>query len=458
MGFRSSEPAIDRRVTHFSMFGSQTPSSPEAYGALIERDFRRNLSAFAGWEFLWGLGVPFALTTTFAPAYLDALQSPTVLIALVLTFPSLFSSFQLIVNYHTSSSRRLRVFGYSQMGSMLPWLAYSALSFVCGEYWPAPVHWLLFTLCLAVFNAMQCGPSSLYWEIMTDNTPKLRRGLLIGWRAAGFGGAGLSMGYFAGRVMSHWGTPQNFRVSFLVGTILYFLSCFMLLRVRDHINPAHNRQMGDDQPPWREYVLRTVHELWSNPNYRIFFFFYTLLMVCITTAPFMVAAAKGGLGATAQQQGFFGLVYLGTIASLGWAIGLLADRFGYRLIGCICSILLAGAFLICLFSRSIYLWYLAFAAYATCSFSAPALLSYMSAELCPHVPLGRLLAVGNVLIVAFVLLASLIAGAVVDSTGSYAPVFLANFVISVVAIFGFIFIVREPRSGQLYIIKTIPKG
>ena len=71
----------------------------------------------------------------------------------------------------------------------------------------------------------------------------------------------------------------------------------------------------------------------------------------------MVAAARDQLDATAQAQGVFGLVYLVTVGTLSWVMGLLADRFGYRLVGCLAGCLMAGAFLLCLLTREMRFWY-----------------------------------------------------------------------------------------------------
>jgi hypothetical protein len=70
----------------------------------------------------------------------------------------------------------------------------------------------------------------------------------------------------------------------------------------------------------------------------------------------------------------------------------------------------------------------------------------LRAELCPGVPAGRLIAVGNVMVVGFVLIGSTLCGMVIDATGSYPAVFTANLVLALVAAGGYLFVVREPRA------------
>ena len=427
------------------------------YERLVDRDFRRNVMAIGSWEFLWGLGMPFAMLATFVPAYLGAVDAPSVLIGFVLALPAVFSASQLVVSYFVPARRRADVYRIGIVLSLLPWLAYSVTAALWGENWPRPAHWALFTLAIAIFLAAANGGSSLYWEIMTDNVPPHRRGRLFGLRSMGMGLAGLLMGYPASLVLKHWETPLNFRISLSIGTTIFLLSCVSMLWLRDHVNPGHSGEEAD-RPPLSDYLRRTVHSLWQDPNYRIFIFFLALLAVAATAAPFMVAAARTQLNATAHEQGLFSLVFLGSVASMGWIIGLLADRFGYRLIGGIFGTLLAAAFFICLTTDRMMYWYFAYGAFALASYAMTMLLCNMSAELCPGAPPNRLMAVGNLLLMPFIIAAGTTNGAIVDLTHSYQPLFLANLIVSLIAVMGFIFIVREPRGGFLYIIKATPRG
>lgn len=436
---------------------AESDSARAEYERLVDRDFRRNVIAVTSWEFLWGLGMPFAMLATFVPAYLSAVEAPSVLIGFVLALPSVFAASQLVVSYYVPSRRRADVYRVGIILSLLPWLAYSLCAALWGDAWPRTAHWALFTVVIAIFLIAANGGSSLYWEIMTDNVPRHRRGRLFGLRSMGMGLAGLCMGWPASLVLKHWDTPLNFRISLTIGTTIFLLSCVSILLLRDHVNPQHSGEEAV-QPPLPDYLHSTVRGLWKDPNYRIFIFFLTLLAVAATAAPFMVAAARTKLNATAHEQGLFSLVFLGSVASMGWIIGLIADRFGYRVVGVIFGGLLAGAFLICVVTDRLFYWYFAYGGFALASYAMTMLLCNMSAELFPDTPPNRLLAVGNLLLVPFIVAASMANGAIVDLTHSYQPLFLANLVVSLVAVMGFIFIVREPRGGFLYIIKATPRG
>ena len=183
-----------------------------------------------------------------------------------------------------------------------------------------------------------------------------------------------------------------------------------------------------------------------------------LLFMTINGAPFLVDAARTQWHASSQAQGGFTIAYLVASMSLGWVIGLIADRLGYRLVGGINGGLMASTFFICLLTSRVAWLYVAYGAYAVAISSSAMLLCNMSVELCPQEPPNRLVAVGNILVAGFVVLATTLSGWVVDQIGSYQPIFIANLILSLVVVCGFGFIVREPRSGRLYTFAVTPRS
>jgi len=423
---------------------------------LVERDLRRNAGGVVGWEFTWGLGMPFAMFGTFAPAYLGAMHAPKAVIGLVLAFPMLFGALQLLPGYFLPPQQRLRRYRAAILMGVLTYLLYGVGAALWGEAWPASLHIALFSLAMFLFIGVTSSGSSIYWEIMTDNIPPRRRGWLFGLRNAGMGIAGLATGLVALRVLRQWPEPLNFRIGFIIGPSIYLISCACLWRVRDHVNPLHSRSLRAEEGPFFGYIAGALRQVWSDANYRSFIFFYALLMVATTGAPFMVDAAREQLGATAMGQGAFGLVYLGAAAAFGWIIGAAADRHGYRLVGCICSLLLTVTFLLCLAAPYMICWYVAYGCYTLAAVSMGMLLCNMSAEIHPHLPPSRLIGVGNLLVVGLVAVASPLSGAVAGWAGSYRPVFIVNLVLSILALLGFLLIVREPRGEHPRNVKLSP--
>ena len=433
------------------------PAITAEYEHLVERDYRRNLTAMVGWELMWGLGIPFALFSASVPAYLGALNAPKALIGLILSFPILFASGQILMSYLIPAGKRLMIYRSLVIGASMPWLVYSGAAFFWGIAWPLWVHFAAFTIVQILFIGTLNLVNSVYWEIMTDNIPPQRRGLVFGLRMFALGLPVLLMGYVATWVLSHWESPRNFQVSFVIGTTIYGLgSSIILWRLRDHVNPEHERLVEPSTASFGRYLQTTFRTLWQDPNYRIFLFFMVLLYMAINGAPFMVDAARTQLHASSRAQGGFSIAFLLANMCLGWGIGLLADRVGYRLIGGVIGGLMAGAFLICLLAHRIEWWYAAYGIYAVSASSVLMLLCNMSAELCPQEPPNRLIAVGNILMACFVLPATTLSGWIVDQVGSYQPIFIVNLILSLVVVFGFGFIVREPRSGRLYTLTITP--
>ena len=62
------------------------------------------------------------------------------------------------------------------------------------------------------------------------------------------------------------------------------------------------------------------------------------------------------------------------------------------------------------------------------------------------------------MLLPFVGISTPLAGAIIDRTGSYPAVFFMGATIAVIALCGFAFLVREPRTGKLYEFKQVAIG
>jgi cyanate permease len=82
----------------------------------------------------------------------------------------------------------------------------------------------------------------------------------------------------------------------------------------------------------------------------------------------------------------------------------------------------------------------------------------MSVELCPSISAVDLTALGGTFLLPFVAISSPLTGMIIDRTGNYAAVFYIGATIAVVALFGFAFLVREPRTGKLLEFKQTALG
>jgi len=437
------------------MTTDQTPSTTTPHEQLIERDLRRNVAAIVGWELLWGLGLPFALYWTLVPAYLQQLQASKTLIGLVGSFPTLFAPLAIVSSYWIRADRRMKVTRRTYVFAILPWLVYSVSALSWGQKWPLALHRAMMVFSAAAFMGGFRAMVATFFEVLTDNVPVKRRGKLFGLRSGALGGAGLASGYAAVRVLRHWPAPMNFQVSFLIGLALFLLSCSTLWFIRDHVNPAHTDLNETSRPPLWGWLKDSVSLVWHEPNYRQFLFFQGVLNAACLGASFVVAAAGDVLGATPEQQGVFGVVYVGGMAATGWLVGWVADRYGYRLTGFLIAALLASAYLTCFASRTLTLWFVAYGCMAVSNMAWNSILCNMGAEICPDVKPGHLMALGHSSVLLGVVPAMAACGRLVDYLGSYDAVFAVLLTLALVAALGFALLVREPRTGRLYMIKPL---
>ena len=426
-----------------------------SYEQLVDRDLRRNMAAVVGWEFLWGLGLPFALYWTMVPAYLQQLQASKTLIGIVGSFPTLFAPLAVVSSYWIRADRRLKVSRRVYLLAIVPWLAYSAAALLWGDAWPLALHRAIMVVAAAAFMGGFKSMVTLFFEMLTDNVPVNRRGKLFGFRSAALGGAGLASGYAAMLVLRHWPSPMNFRVSFLIGLIVFLLSCSTLWAIHDHVNPAHTDLSRTARQPLFAWLKESLSLVWHEPNYRLFIFFQGTLSVACLGASFVIAAAGDVLGASPEQQGIFGMVYVGGMATTGWIVGWAADRYGYRFTGFILAFLLAVAYFTCLTSRTLNLWFVAYGCMAVSNMAWNTILCNMGAEICPEVKPGRLMALGHSSVLLGVVPAMAACGRLADCLGSYDAVFSVLLTLALVSALGFALLVREPRTGRLYMIKPL---
>jgi MFS family permease len=194
----------------------------------------------------------------------------------------------------------------------------------------------------------------------------------------------------------------------------------------------------------------------SNPNYRLFVFFHLLNVSATSIAAFVVPYAKEKLAIPDSSVAAFSIIFLGTNAVMGLVVGRIADRFGYRVVGVLQSVLLIGFFLTVVSARSFAALCVAYGMYSTVSMSLLLVLCNMSLELCPQLGAIDLTALGSTIILPVVGVMPTLAGAIIDLTASYLSVFFVGSAVAFIALMGFISLVREPRSGKLYVVRQFP--
>lgn len=435
------------------------------YDQAVRGDYRRNIIAFIGFDFLWGLNIPFAFFLTVVPAYMTELRAPKVLIGIIVSLPMTMCPLQLIISHYFRNKPRKLWLMASYIACVIPWTLYSIFFLYFPDAISNILQIILFCICMILFMAGVIGNFSLYYSLMTDCTPLKRRGSLFGYRTT-FLAIGVLLMYPAARfVMNYWPEPNNFLVAFIIGNTLRMVACLIIPLVREHRDPGIQ---GDRRgaSKMNHLIPRTrlvIRKMLRNPNYRVFLFFTVLFFVSLIMGSFIIVFAKETLGLSGSEVLTFTIVQMTAAALFSMILGKLADKIGYRTIGVIQGLILSCGFVILLVATlksTVYVpaIYLGFFLYASMTSVASMVVNNLSIELLPKQNTATLIALANVLMMPAILVAMPLAGLVVDFTNSYIVVFAVGAAFAAISAVGFSFLVREPRERKMYVIKYTRRG
>ncbi|MBN1685660.1 MAG: MFS transporter [Spirochaetales bacterium] len=413
--------------------------------------YRRNVIVLVLFEVAWGLGMPFTLYPTMVPAYLTVLAASKFLIGAMQALWTICTPIQILSAHFHAGRKRTRNVMIIYMTAVGLRLIHDIIINLSGGILRTTTLQFLFAAATLAFVLFIVYGQPLFFGLMTENIPREKRGRLYGLRTFGLGVGGLAMGVIASRILARIDAPRNYQLSFLIGDGFLFLSCFMLLFLRDETAVDKHESFHTLFVSLKQ-KLRT---LLDEPNYRIFLLFHVLNVVAINIAAFIIPYAKERLGFLDSQVGALSLVFLATGAVFGFFIGRLADKYGYRMVAMTQALLLILFFAIVISMSNHLVIYIAYMLYSLVNMSLLMVLVNMSAELCPGMNAVDLTALGTTVILPVVALVSPVMGMVIDRTGDYFAVFMTGLVIALVALMGFALIVKEPRRGRLYIVKQM---
>ncbi len=436
--------------------GDPPARTPEkrAFHDDVRTDFVRNAVFMVLFDTIWFIGMAFVIYAVFVPAYLNTLHAPKFVIGLVaagfsITVPANFLAGRLL------GSRKRNV-----------WLS---RMYMCGGILVAAtgvVSWLLasfglsvmvlvfslgmFSFCIAI-NLI----APIYWEVFTDNIPLRWRGRVYAVRVSVAGVVGFGAIYPARWITSQFDSLTAYHVAMIMGGSFYAIASLIALFFRDHPDPGRLKSIQSSLNLRHEIYL-LVLKLWYRPSYRVFIFFSTLLLGSGLLGSFLVTYAQDMLGA--EGKGFVAhlkMVYLGVMVLGGFIFGTLADRWGFRN----ALILLAGcsvfSFLTVLIFWGIIPFMFAYGLYAVVIVFLPNMMTNLSLELMPKVPVRMLASAMNLFCLPVNIMLPWICGWVIDANknagdvgGGYRVVFTVSIMLASLAAFGFFLLVQEPRHGK----------
>ena len=433
-----------------------------AYFKAVESDYPRNASIIVLFEFLWGMGMPFAMFATNVPAYLTAINSPKVLIGVITSLPMILCPIQIISSRYLAGRPKKKWLTYTYVACVIPWLLHNLLLFYYPDIFGRFAKLTIFSLCTFVFFLIIIANDVVRFSMITECTPLKKRGSLFGVRTIALAGGLLLMWKFADVVFARFPEPQNFLAAFAVGNLFYFMAPFIYLFIKEHRNPAVNNRKITAMK-----ISRLVHEtlfvlkkLLRNSNYRIFLFFMTMLTVSVMNGSFIIVFAREKLSITGSQILTFSIILCTTAAFFCYIFGKLADRLGYRFVGILQGLLLSIAYFVLAYAsfadlRGNFVIYLGFFFFATVYFSFRMVMRNFSIELVPDQDVAVLIALGQLVMLPVLLLAAPIAGLIIDLTDAYFVVFILGLAFALASSLGFVFFVKEPRKMKLNVIKPL---
>ena len=99
--------------------------------------------------------------------------------------------------------------------------------------------------------------------------------------------------------------------------------------------------------------------------------------------------------------------------------------------------------------------YLGFFFFATVYFTFRMVMRNFSIELVGHLDVAILVSLGQLIMMPVILLTAPLAGLIIDLTDTYLAVFLLGLTFALTSSVGFAFLVREPRTRKMYVVKSL---
>jgi len=229
----------------------------------------------------------------------------------------------------------------------------------------------------------------------------------------------------------------------------------MLYSVR-HVGLKDNAQMVYDSNKIKSIApVKAAKTLLRNFNFRVFLFFYMLNISAQSLTPLIISYGKDALEMNSPDLVIFsGVYFIGPIIA-GLCIKPLADRYGFRIIGIISSVLLGTTFILPLllpYSKSALLT--GYALYAATLTMNNVVLANLDYEMVTEIKPAVIVAVGSIIAVPTTFLLAPFGGWLVDryAGAGYHAVFVMGINLCFCAFLGFLSLIREPRTGhEIYI-------
>ena len=408
-------------------------------------NFKINAFSVILFDSIWAIGMPCCAIYVVVPMYLLYFNCSKLLIQFTTVSIPFFAFLQIFSSRICSGAKRKEKNFVIWTLLTACWFIYGLSALALWNFIPLAIWLILFVTMAILLSILMNFASPIFVELFIDCIPKENRGGVLRLRQFCLGIFGVVGLMLVNCIMNYWQAPLNFHIRFIIGSIIMFFSCCSMIIMRD----TTGRKKNKDKEVHAS--IQTLKDLFNNLNFRSFFLFYMMLLAAMNLSPLLISYAKDVLKMSTTDQDNFILAYFVGNILIGLTIPSLADKFGFRLIAILTSVLIIITYVIPLtFPTNKILLLFAYGIYGGCLPLSINLLANLGAELVKNIRPSTIIAVGGSLAVPLSFCIAPLAGWLVDHycQGGYLAVFMMGISLALCAFLGFIFITIEPRKGH----------
>ena len=267
---------------------------------------------------------------------------------------------------------------------------------------------ILFLLAYMVFSITNGMISPGYSDFISKAIIR-NRGLFFGFMNGLGGLIGFGASLLSRYLLDTYAFPVNVRILFWVGLGTSVISPILIANLKEVPYPVEPQKED-----LRQFIKAIPDHLREQPDFIRFMISRAVLGLGIMGNAFFALYGRQIFSQTAGSLGIFTMIILFTQSVIGFVWGWLGDRFGYKKVYVIVSILVVLQGLLAVFATAPWMIYLiafcigsVYAAFRICD-------SNMIFEIAPSAETSRFVGITNTFVAPIMTLAPLLGGALVD--------------------------------------------
>jgi len=406
---------------------------------------RRNfyLNVFDGAVFAFAMAV-VAQNTVF-PVFIKSIGGSSIAIGLIPVFWTIGFNFPqiLIANFAGKIPYKKDLLLLTCFFQRLFWLALGLVSYFLLPKLSVEMGVIIifFFFTLAALGGGINFPG--WFDLISKITPVNLRGRLFAWRVSIGALLGVLGGYLVKYILGKYAFPNNYALLFLIAFLITMVSYALLFFIKEE-QPSKTGIKSS----FYEYLRYLPVVLRRDKNFRNFLIADVTMIVAFTSFAFFTVDAIEKFSLPDSSAGVFTMIIMVSMVIGSLFFGHLADVYGHKINLVFISLFTMIACILAIFAVNIYMFYFVFVFSAL----ATALLQIsritIVAEMCSEKDRAIYVALTNIVTVPFVL-TGILAGWIAYLF-DYNLVFTISSVISCIALFWYLKMVKEPRVKKSF--------